>query len=487
MRDDDAAAPLELSTDEMRRLGYAVVDELVEHFSTVRDKRVTAKVERSDIEARFATAPPEDGEDASIVLGDAIDHVLAHTMRLDHPRFFAYIPSPNNFISVLADTLVAGFNPFGGTWQAASGPTAIELITIDWFRQMLGLPDEAGGLLLSGGSMANLIGLAAARHARLGDDGIGGAVVYASDQTHSSIDRAMRTLGFAAEQLRKLPTDDGLRLEPSTLARAVAEDRQRGLRPFAVVANAGTTSTGAVDPLREIAAICARETLWLHADGAYGLGAILTDEGRALLDGIDAVDSLSFDPHKWWFQPIETACVVVRDMAVLRDTFSIVPAYLRDTRGAAEEVNLCDYGVQLTRATRSLKLWMSIRSFGLGEFRRAIDHGLELARYAEAQLRESTRWEVTSPAQLAIVSFRHRRADEFRAATGDDAAAGDLHSQLVRDVYREGFAMLSGTVIDDRQVLRLCTINPRTTRDDIDRTIEHLDQLADALLARRTR
>ncbi len=464
--------PFELDPEQMRRLGYEAVDRIIDHFTGVRDERVTNKITPADARARFGEPIPETPSDPHTVLRTAVDDVLSHAMRLDHPRFFAYIPSPNNFVSVIADALVAGFNPFGGTWQAASGPTAIELVVLDWLRELIGMPEGAGGLFVSGGSMANLVALATARHA-LGADASG--LVYTSDQTHSSIERALTTLGFAADRLRTIPTGNDWRLDPKTLEAAIANDRRDGGRPFAVVANAGTTNTGTVDPLDELATLCARERLWLHADGAYGVGAIASDEGRRALDGLARVDSLSFDPHKWWFQPIEAACVVVRDASLLRDTFSILPAYLRDTRGADAEVNLCDYGVQLTRAARALKLWMSIKTFGMAEFRRAIDHGLALARYAERAIDASPDWTVVSPASLAIVAFRY-------AHDSRDAAA--LHADVVREMYREGFAMLSGTTLGDTPVLRLCTINPRTTEADIDRTIEHLSSTARRLAGR---
>ncbi len=470
--------PFDLSPEEMRKLGYDVIDRIVEHFETVREQRVTQKITRADARARFAELPPEHGADAASIVRETVEGVLANAMRLDHPRFFAYIPSPHNYVSVLAEALVAGFNPFGGTWQAASGPTSIELLTIEWLRRLVGLPESAGGIFVSGGSMANLLGLALARHARAG--GVTkDSVVYTSDQTHSSIDRGLRTLGFADDQLVKVESDDAFRIRVDALEAAVAEDRAAGRRPLAVVANAGTTSTGSVDPIARLADLCDREGLWLHADGAYGLAAVLSDEGRRDLEGIERVDSCSFDPHKWWFQPIETACLLVRDGAGLRDAFRILPAYLEDTQGAEEEVNLCDYGVQLTRTSaRALKLWMSIKTFGLADFRRAIDRGLELARHAEARIDASPRWEVVSPARLGIVAFRY-----LPDGTGREDPA-DLHAEIVKEVYREGFAMLSSTVLAGRPALRLCTINPRTTEDDIDRTLAHLETVAARILAR---
>lgn len=469
MSERTTTTPLGMTAEEMRRLGYEAIDRIVDHFMNGGERPVTRKFSRADFDARYREPVPETGCDAGEVLREAVEGILAHAMRVDHPRFFAYIPSPNNFVSVVADALAAGFNPFGGTWQAASGPTGIELVTLDWLRQMTGLPEGAGGIFLGGGSMANLIALATARH--LCPDA-GNAVVYASDQTHSSVDRGLRTLGFSPDRIRTLESDARFELRVDALERAVAEDRAAGRRPMAVVANAGTTNTGAVDPLVRIAEVCRREGLWLHADGAYGLGAIITGEGRRELEGIDLVDSFSFDPHKWWFQPIETACVMVRDVEHLRSAFSILPAYLRDTRGTEGEVNPSDLGLQLTRGIRALKVWMSLKTFGLSEFRRAVEHGLDLARHAEKRLQASPSFRVVTPARLGLVSFCCVASPEL------PRGAPDPHPRIVRELYTDGFTMLSSTTLRAESVLRLCPIHPGTTESDLDASLERLEAIA---------
>ena len=352
-------------------------------------------------------------------------------MNIAHPRFFAFVPGPSNFVSVMADALAAGFNVFNGSWLGGSGAAAMELAVIDWFRQWCGFPESAGGLFVSGGSMANLTALAAARHARL-DDRAEGAVIYYSDQTHSSIDRALRVIGFLPEQIRRIPSDDAFRLPVESLTRCVREDRARGLRPFAVIANAGTTSTGAIDPLREIAEFCRAEHLWMHVDGAYGAAAVICERGRRLLDGIELADSLSFDPHKWLFQPIECGCVLLRDAALMKATYRIMPEYLADVHRNVAEVNPCDYGIQLTRGFRALKVWMSVQYFGMDAFRAAVERGFELAEVAERKLRSMTGWEVVTPAQLGVVCFRQRErgrdvlSENARRDAGGWFRAGDV-------------------------------------------------------------
>jgi aromatic-L-amino-acid decarboxylase len=254
-------------------------------------------------------------------------------------------------------------------------------------------------------------------------------------------------------------------LSIQTLRRAIADDRANGLRPFCVIANAGTTNTGAVDPLNELAELVAKEKLWLHIDGAFGAAAILSARGRALLRGLERADSISLDPHKWLFQSFECGCVLVRDAAVLKSTFQIKPDYLRDVHRSIEEFNPCDYGVQLTRSFRALKVWLSLQTFGVAAFRQAITRGFELAEVAERELRARKGWEILSPAQMATVCFRFGESNE-------------LQTQLVDAMMRDGYALLTSTELRGAVSLRLCTVNPRTTEIDIVGTVERLDRFA---------
>lgn len=465
---------LELSEEEMRGLGYRIVDVLVKHFRGLGDKPVTRKADRTELDGRLREPPPEDGTDPAEVLERLEREVFANIMHLDHPRFFAFVPSPSNFVSVMADALSSGFNAFCGAWLEGSGPAEVELVTLDWLRGVCGLPEGAGGLFVSGGSVANLTALAVARRDRLGDR-IEGAVAYCSDQTHSSVERGMRVLGFEPEQLRRLPSDESFRLNPETLRGAVADDRSAGRKPFCVVANAGTTNTGAADPLDELALLCNEEGLWLHADGAYGAAAALCEKGRRLLRGLGSVDSLSLDPHKWLFQPYEMGCVLVRDERLLEGTFRMSPEYLKDAEAREGEVNFFDRGIQLTRGFRALKLWMSLQVFGLRAFREAVERGFELAERTEEALRRSARWEVVAPAQMGIVNFRHVPEERMPEAEVDA-----LNGRMVGAMISDGYAMVSTTTLRGRTVLRMCTINPRTTETDVRETIRRLELLAEA-------
>lgn len=462
------SADFELGAEQMRTLGYRVVDMLVEHHASLGQKSATTVKRRDDLEMLLREAPPAAGSDPAEVLATVEHDVLSNIMHCTHPRHFAWVPGPSNFISVLADALASGVNACPGTWLESSGPSQIELITTEWLVELCGLPAGAGGVFVSGGSVANLTGLVAARQMKLGDS-MQGAVIYSSDQAHSSNWKNIRILGFQAQQVRMIPVDAHLRLDVAALARAVHEDRKDGRRPFCVIATAGTTNTGTVDPLDAIADVCEQQDLWLHVDGAYGAAAVLSERGRGLLKGIERAHSLVLDPHKWLFQPFDIGCCLVRDVRWLEQSFSEHPEYLQDTRDKMDmsrEVNFCDRSVQLTRAFRALKLWMSIKVYGLDRFRAAIDRGICNAERAEQLLRAHGSFEIVTGARLGVVTFRFRPPDR---------AQYDLN-QLTRSIFdgvvADGHALLTTTVINGQTVLRLCTINPRTTDDDIRTTVE---------------
>jgi len=433
--------PLSLPPEEMRRLGYRVVDRIVAHLGELEELPPIRVGDAAELRAALGGPPPEAPGDPDAALDALFEQVLPFVQLPDHQRFFARIGSPSNYVSVLGDLAASGYNVFTGSWTGGSGPATVELVVLDWLRSLCGMPDGTEGVLVTGGSVASLVALAAARTAR------GPGVVYVSPEGHASVARAARLLALE------------VRVLPALTADAV---RAAGA-PGIIAATAGTTSTGAVDPLPELADVCEELGLWLHVDGAYGAPAMLTEQGRTVLSGIERADSLVLDPHKWLFQPYEIGCVLVRDGALLERTFALSGVYLRDTMGG--EVNFRDRSVQLTRGGRALKLWLSIRVFGLAAFRDAIARGIALAERAEALLRERPGWEVVSPAQLAIVCFRR---------DGDDAGQTLLAEAMVAD----GFAAPSTTEVGGRVALRMCTINPRTTEDDIERTILRMEELS---------
>jgi len=460
---------LTLTPEQMKALGYRVIDLLVEHFTSVREKPVSRMASRAEMESLFREPLPLDGIGHDAVMEKIARDVVTNIMHLDHPRFFGFVSGPGNFIGAMGDALASGFNVFCSTWIESSSAAEIEIVSVDWIRQILGLPETARGIFTSGGSVANLIGLMAARHVIL-DDRIADAVCYFSDQTHSSMVRGLRILGFLPHQIKKIPATESYRIDIDGLKKAVAKDRAEGKAPFAVVANAGTTNTGSVDPLHEIADFCQKEGLWYHVDGAYGASAMLSDKGKALLSGIEQADSVSIDPHKWLFQPLEIGCVLLKDGTLLRKTFHVLKEYMQDAERTEEEVNFCDMGLQLTRGFRALKFWMTVKTFGLTAIQDAVSWGVELAEIAEAKMREKPIWEITSPAQLGIITFRYAPPGKT------EQELNTINGEIAKKTIGDQFAMLTTTELKERLVLRLCTINPRTTREDIEKTIERLEK-----------
>jgi len=472
-----ATPALTLSPEEMRRLGHQAVDAIVDQLAGLRQSPVAAPAAPADVANLLGEPLPVSGSAPEEVLQQAFDEVLSAATRLDHPRFFAYVPAPSNFMGVLADALASGFGTFAGLWQLGAGPAAVELTTLRWLRELFGLPSSAGGIFTDGGSSANLVGLTVARRAVLGDD-LERAVVYASDQTHTAVERGLRVLGLQPDQLRLLPADEGLRLPLERLRQQLAADREAGRRPFCVIANAGTTNTGAVDPLPELAALCHEQGLWFHVDACLGAAAITTEEGRKLLRGIQHADSLAFDAHKWLFQPIEAGCVLVRDEQLLESTFTVHPACLADAAACGVEVNFCDRGLQLTRSFRAFKLWMALKTFGLDGFGAAVRHGFELARYAEMLVGSYPVWELAAPTTLALVTFRYD--DPERPAEEVEAINRSIAAVMLRDPY----AMLSSTTVRGQTILRMCTVNPRTTKADVMATLGRVAEVTELASAR---
>jgi len=472
------AATLELSEEEMCRLGYAAVDMIVAHFRGSGRSKLTASPDGANPGIDLiGHGIPAACQDPDKVLSVVRDEVLADIIPADDPRFYAYIPSPSNFIGAVADALVSGFNVFAGNAEFSHGPNQVERVCIRWLCDLAGLPEAAGGTFVSGGSAANLTALYLARTRLLGESAEGG-IVYCSGETHSSIERAARVVGLPAERLVNLPVDEQFRLPTEALAKRIAEDRAAGYRPFAIAATAGTTSTGAIDDLAALADIAKREGLWLHVDAAYGAGALLSPKARALFTGIERADSITVDQHKWFFQPFECASFLVRDMAWLREAFHMVPAYLKDSAQPSEGFNYRDHGLQNTRAFKALKLWMSLQTFGEDAFRAAVEHGIAMAETAEQKLTAAdSRWQIVSPAKLAMVTFRF----EPKGPGWNADAIDRLNEAINRDVLSSGTAFLSTTELFGRKALRLCTINPRIEDSLIQRTVDALTEASERL------
>ena len=465
---------LELSKNEMKEYGYKVIDAIVEHFDTQNKKHPVTSATREQMDALFLENAPEVGTSSNKVLDFVVEKVLKESNIISHPKSYSFVPGPSNFISAMADTLATGFNIFSGGWAASPAAAELEIVTINWLLQLYKFPvKRGGGIFTSGGSMANLTALVTARKVKCGDD-FSKAIIYMSDQAHSSNIKAIRTIGFKKEQVRIIPTDVEFKISLNKLKNAIAKDRIEGLQPFCMIATAGTTNTGTVDPLNEIAKICKDEDLWFHIDGAYGAAAILSEKGANSLKGIQKADSLTVDPHKWFFQPYEMGCLLVRNHKWLSKTFTEKPEYLRDIEGNTSEINFYDHGVQLTRRFRALKLYMSIKSYGLKSFKEAVSFSIDLTENVEKIIRESSNWEIVSPATLAVINFRYNPLNKNFTEKQLDA----LNQEISKQIIDSKEALLVTTILNKQVVLRMCLINPRTTINDVKTTLKKCTEIA---------
>jgi aromatic-L-amino-acid decarboxylase len=458
----------------MRDLGYQVTELVTRHLSSLRNEPAIKSLPRSELNRALAHPPPRQGSSFESILHTLDTSVFPYHAREPHPGFLAYIPSCPTFPAVLGDWIASGYNFFAGVWPVAAGPNEIEIVVLEWIREWMGLATGATGLLTTGGSAANLTAVAAARHRAVeaGCD-INRLAVYTSQQAHSSVTRAAWIAGIKRENVRVVGMDNDFAILPSDLVAHVTADRDAGRTPFLVVASAGTTNTGTVDPLDAIADYCELENLWLHVDAAYAGFAALTDEGRRMLRGIERAHSLTLDPHKWLFVPFECGCLMVREASLLTDAFRILPEYLRDVEPAEEEVNFADRGEQLTRYSRALKIWISVNYFGTDAITEAIQGGMDRARLVESLVRESDLLEVLSPACFGIVCFR-----VHPTGMADGAVLDDLNERINSSVVAEGKYLISSTRLRGNFSLRICNLGFRTTEDDIRDLMETIERIA---------
>lgn len=472
----------------MQRIGRQVADFVANHLATLRDQPAYRTLDRQGARQLFGTAlqdAPVTPTPFDTLLAEFRERVVPHHAREPHPRFLGYIPSCPTFPAVMGDWLATGFNFFSGVWSVAAAPNEIELTVLEWFRRWMGMPDGSRGLLTSGGSAATVTAVVAARHAAIGqgegDRGdIARLTVYCSDQAHASVAKAAWIAGIGRRNVRSVPSDASYSMRIAELREMLQADRDAGLRPFLLCATAGATNTGAVDPLRDLADVAAREGIWLHTDAAYAGFSMLTARGRRLLDGLGSADSLTLDPHKWLYVPFECGCLLVRDPARLESAFSVHPEYLQDVRARDAEVNFADYGEQLTRYARALKVWFSVRYFGTDAIAAAQERAMRLAELAEGIVREAPDLEVLTPAQFGIVCFR------VHPSGVDDAEQLNALNERVNDaVNRSGFVLMSSTRLRGVLSLRLCIPGYRTQEEDVRAVLELVRREAARVIAGR--
>jgi len=468
-------AALDMTGEEFRAAGHRLVDQIAEFYDSLRERAVTrgdAPDTIRDLVGRGTL--PVDGAPARELLDSLVPLLCDHSLHNGHPRFMGYITSSAAPLGALADLLAAAVNPNVGKWDLAPVATEIEAQVVRWLAELVGFGAPCGGIMVSGGNAANFLGFLAARHAKapwnLRTDGVGAdarrLIVYASRETHTWIEKAADLFGLGTSAIRWLPTDATQRLRVDELERQIAADRAAGSWPFLVVGTAGSVSTGAIDPLREIAEVAHRHGLWFHVDGAYGAPAAALPEAAADLKALALADSLALDPHKWLYMPVEAACTLVRDPAALLHTFSYRPVYYHFD-GAENLTNFYEHGPQNSRGFRALKVWLCLKNVGRAGYEKMIRDDIALARRLFEAAQRHTELEART-LSLSIATFRYRPAG---ARAGDEAWGkylDTLNTALLSALEREGECFVSNAVIDGAQYLRACVVNFRTRVEDVD-------------------
>lgn len=459
---------------ETRALAHRMVDDAIAHLAGVRDRPAWQPLPDTVREA-FRAPLPMDPTPLPQIYDELRATLFRYPMGNVHPRFFAWYMGSSNFTGALGDFLAAieGSNLGGGDTAAA----ALDQQVVDWLRQMMGFPEEAGGTLTSGGSMANMVALTVARNAMAGVDVRVEGVTnlpkplrfYASDQVHSAHQKAIEGLGLGSRSLRQVPTDADFRMDLAALERMVAEDRAAGCIPACVIATAGSTSTGSIDDLKAIGAFCKREGIWFHVDGCIGAFIRLAPKHRALVDGIELADSLALDPHKWLQTPFECGCALLRNRRQLFETFNLHGDYLQiQERGLAAAEFLGDYGYELSRSLKALKLWMSLREQGVARFGALVDQHINMAKAMAARVSSDPRLELMAPAAINVVCYR------YVGRGGTEAELRALNTEIMLRIQESGVAVPTDTTLHGRHSLRAAINNHRSRPSDVDLLLDEV-------------
>jgi len=489
MEPDEAERPasvpdLAWDADRARRFAERMVDLWDEFLRRLPTLPVAGAWDSGQVAQGVFHAVPEEPLPDDELFNYLREVVFDWSMYPGHPRFMAYVSGAGTVPGAAADLLASGLNMNLGGWRLSPSATEIEQHLMRWFADQFGLPPGAGGLLTSGGAMANFIALKAARDAgaswdvrRRGSAAGPPLTLYASQEVHVTTDRAADMLGIGSEAVRKIPVDRDYRLRPDELRAAIDNDRQAGARPFAVVATAGTVATGAIDPLEEIAAIAAQENLWFHVDAAYGGPAVLAEDLRPLFAGIDRADSIAFDPHKWMYTPHSGGCVLVRDSARLANAFEATADYIHEDRErTGRGTNLGMMGPQFSRGFQALKVWVSLLAHGRRAYAARISHDARLARYMATEVEGRRDLELCAPVTLSICCFRYVPPG-LTDGPERERYLDRLNERVMTDIQLDGRVYCSNAVLDGRFVLRACIVNFRTEAGDVDALLDVASEL----------
>jgi glutamate/tyrosine decarboxylase-like PLP-dependent enzyme len=473
-------AALQMSKEEFQKTGYFLVDLLANFYSTMADHPVTTGETPNQIRAILGNeALPENGRPVAEIMEHAADLLTKHSLFNGHPKFFGYITSAPAPIGALADLLASAVNPNVGANVLSPMATAIEKQTVKWLAEFIGVPNSYGGILVSGGNMANLTAFLAARNAKakknLKEEGLLNAgsemVFYCSKATHTWIEKAAVLFGHGTKAIRWIPVDKDNKMDTTALEEQIKKDVNEGKQPFLVIANAGDVSTGVVDNLSEIGSVCKRYDLWLHIDGAYGIPAAAVPQYKLMFDGITEADSIALDPHKWLYAPLEAGCTLVKDPQHLPDTYSSHPVYY-NFDGNAEEpsLNYYEYGFQNSRGFRALKVWMAIQQVGRKGYLEMINDDIELSKLLFSEAQKHPELEAVTQ-NLSITTFRYLPVDYKSKGISEEQLNG-INEKLLNNLQQGGKVFLSNALVAGKYCLRACIVNFRTDKKDIAEVVD---------------
>lgn len=474
----------DMNAAEFRRFGHELIDWISDYFERIETLPVLSQIEPGGLKAQVPTSPPQQGESMTEIIADIDRLIVPALTHWNHPSFFAYFATSASAPGIFGELLSAAFDNKAMLWRTSPASTELEEVTLDWLRQMMGLDKGYSGIIYDTASVSSMHAIAAAREGvelRIREEGMSGRTdlpllrVYVSEQSHSSIEKGVIALGLGQRGLRKIPVDAEFRMDVSELKRAIAEDKANGIVPFCVVATVGTTSSSSIDPVREIVPVGEEHAMWLHVDAAYAGSAAVVPELRYILDGCERADSVAVNPHKWLFTPFDLSVLYCRHMDLLRRAFALVPEYLK-TPEQEQVRNGSDYGIQLGRRFRALKLWMIIRYFGHEGLAARIREHCRLAKLFASWVNEAAEWELLAPVPLGLVCFRACPETE----AGDEASRSRrldvLNEAIMHGVNATGKALLSHTRLNDKLTLRLSIGNIRTKEKHVRQVWELLNE-----------
>lgn len=444
------------------------IPELFKIQEEIKEEKISDEISEEEIKKIKSIGFNQKGRDPKEVIKQANELIYRHRTKLNHPRCFSFIPGPHSPYSIMGDLLNSTYNPYGGSHSLSEGPAYIEKWLINWMGEQIGYSaPELGGVFVSGGSMANLTASVIARNEKIEDEEIIIGTVYISDQTHSSVAKGFHIMGIPKKNIKKVPTDDNYKIDIKKLEKIINEDIKNGLKPFLMVGTCGTTNTGAIDPLNEMADIAQKYNMWFHIDGSYGASVMLSSY-KDVAVGIERSDSISWDAHKWLFQTYGCALVICKDRQAMRRTYTANPEYLADIQSGDENINFWDIGVELTKPFRGLRLWFTLQTMGLENIKKAIDHGFIASKWFEEEVEKYKDFQIVSPAQMGIINFRYYN-EKYT-----EEELNNINHKLSNMGTQNKYALYYTTELDKKTVLRFCPIHPLLTKEEVESVISEI-------------